>query len=104
VLTRVDADGAHPTELVRGNLWSPACSPDGRFIFYVNFDQPQKIWQVPVEGGTHKEVAGILADGISGRLDLSPGGRFLAYPYDQYNGTTAPGWHLAVIAANGAHR
>jgi eukaryotic-like serine/threonine-protein kinase len=101
VLTRVDTEGAHPIQLARGNLWSPACSQDGRFVFYVSFDEPQKIWQVSVEGGTPKEVAGILAEGISGRLSLSPDGRFLAYPYDQYNGTTAPGWHLAVIPANG---
>jgi Tol biopolymer transport system component len=34
-------------------------------------------------------------------LSVSPDGNYLAYPYDQYNGTSAPGWHLAVIPANG---
>jgi Tol biopolymer transport system component len=34
-------------------------------------------------------------------LSVSPDGNFLAYPYDQYNGTSAPGWHVAVILTNG---
>lgn len=33
-LIRVDRDGTHPTTLARGNLWSPACSPDGSFVLY----------------------------------------------------------------------
>jgi eukaryotic-like serine/threonine-protein kinase len=102
VLTRVSSDGSHPTELARGNLWSPACSPDGQFVFYVNFDQPQKIWRVPVGGGTSIEIAQILGDGICGRLSASPDGRFLVYPDDQYTGVQAPGWSLMVISANGS--
>jgi Tol biopolymer transport system component len=102
VLTRVSSDGSHPTELARGNLWSPACSPDGQFVFYVNFDQPQKIWRVPVGGGTSIEIAQILGDGICGRLSVSPDGRFLVYPDDQYTGVQAPGWSLMVISANGS--
>lgn len=102
VLTRVDADGSHPTQLARGNLWSPACSPDGRFVFYVSFDQPEKIWRVPVGGGTPEQLGGILGTQISGRLSVSPDGKLLAYPYDQYTATSAPGWHLAVISANGS--
>ena len=87
--------------MVRGNLWSPACSPDGRFVLYVNFDEPQRIWKIPVEGGVPTVVAGILGESICGRLSASPDGKFLAYPYDQYNATSAPGWHLAVILAQG---
>jgi eukaryotic-like serine/threonine-protein kinase len=101
VLTRVDLEGSHRTQLTRGNLWSPACSADGRFVFYVNFDEPQKIWRVSVEGGVSQEVSGIQGEGICGRLSVSPDGNFLAYPYDQYNATSAPGWHLAVIPVNG---
>ena len=102
VLTRVSSDGSHPTDLARGNLWSPACSPDGQFAFYVNFDQPQKIWRVPVEGGTSIEIAQILGDGICGRLSASPDGKSLVYPDDRYTGVQAPGWSLVVISANGS--
>lgn len=101
VLTRVEADGSYPTPMTRGNLWSPACSQDSRFVFYVNFDEPQRIWRISVEGGASTEVAEVLGDGICVRLSPSPDGKFLAYPYDQYNATSTPGWHLAVIPANG---
>ena len=101
VLVRVDRDGAHPVHLAHGNLWSPACSPDGKFVFYVSFDQPEKIWRVPVEGGTPVQLGEILGTQISGRLSLSPDGKLLAYPYDQYTETGAPGWHVAVIQVNG---
>ena len=101
VLTRVGTDGSHPAELARGNLWSPACSPDGQFVFYANFDQPQKIWRAPVEGGAPIEIAQVLGDGICGRLSVSPDGKFLAYPDDQYTGVQAPGWKLVVISSNG---
>jgi len=101
VLTRVDSDGSHPTPLARGNLWSPACSPDGQSVFYVNFDQPQRIWRAPVEGGTPMEVAQVLGNQIAGRLSVSPDGKLLAYPYDQYTEVPSPGWNLAVIAMNG---
>jgi Tol biopolymer transport system component len=101
VLTRVDADGSRPTQLARGNLWSPACSPDGKSIFYVNFDQPQKVWRVEIDGGPPEQVGGISGSQVSGRLIVSPDSKLLAYPYDQYAATSTPGWHLAVVPANG---
>src|SRR5207302_1692581 len=51
VLTRVDSEGSHAVRQADGHLWSTACSPDGRFAFYVNFDQPQNAWRVSLEGG-----------------------------------------------------
>ena len=101
VLTRVDPDGAHPVELARGNLWSPACSPDGRFVFYVNFDQPQKIWRIAVDGGAAEETASILGSQITGRVSVSPDGKFLAYPYTQFDQTPSLGWRIAVVRVEG---
>jgi DNA-binding winged helix-turn-helix (wHTH) protein/Tol biopolymer transport system component len=101
VLTRVDPDGAHPVELARGNLWSPACLPDGRFVFYVNFDQPQKIWRIAVDGGAAEETARILGSQITGRVSVSPDGKFLAYPYTQFDQTPSLGWRIAVVRVEG---
>lgn len=110
VLTRVNADGSHATTLVGGSLWgptcatctrrAPACSPDGRFVFYVNVEQPQKIWRIPIEGGAPVEIAEVLGDMVSGRLSVSPDGNLLAYAYEQYTVPPA-GWNLTVIPIGG---
>lgn len=111
VLTRVNADGSNPTKLVNGSLArllknsfssrAPACSPDGKFVFYVTMGSPQKIWRIPTEGGNPVEVADNPGDLISGRLSISPNGTLLAYAYDEYSGTITPGCKLAVIPVNG---
>jgi DNA-binding winged helix-turn-helix (wHTH) protein/Tol biopolymer transport system component len=100
-LLRLDADSSNPVKLATGSLWSPACSRDGRFVFYVTVDSPQKIWRVPIEGGTPVQIAEILGEDISGRLSISPNGRFIAYPYTRYTSPAGPGWNLAVIPADG---
>jgi DNA-binding winged helix-turn-helix (wHTH) protein/Tol biopolymer transport system component len=101
MLMRVDADGSNATKLTSGSLWSPACSPDGRFVFYVTVDSPQKIWRIPVEGGNPAQVAEILGDSISGRMSVSPNGQFIAYPYTTYSSAPTAGWALAVIPIGG---
>jgi eukaryotic-like serine/threonine-protein kinase len=100
-LMRLDADGSNRVKLANGSLWSPACSPDGRFVFYVTEDSPQKIWRLSIEGGTATQVADILGDDICGRLSVSPNGQYVAYPYSRYTSPAGPGWSLAVIAVAG---
>jgi DNA-binding winged helix-turn-helix (wHTH) protein/Tol biopolymer transport system component len=100
-LMRFDTDGSNGKELTSGSLWSPACSPDGRFVFYVTVDSPQIIWRIPVEGGTRTEIARVQGDSISGRLSVSPDGQFITYPYTQYTNSPRAGWALAVIPAGG---
>ncbi len=111
VLTQVNSDGSNPTTLVSGSLGrllknsfssrAPACSPDGKFVFYITMGSPQKIWRIPTDGGTPVEIADNPGDVISGRLSISPNGKFLAYPYDRYSGTVTPAWKLAVLPVNG---
>jgi hypothetical protein len=43
------------------------------------------------------EIAAGMGDGITGRLDISPDGTLLAYPFDEY----PPAWKIAVIPARG---
>jgi Tol biopolymer transport system component len=47
------------------------------------------------------QIAQILGEGISGRMSVSPDGKFIAYPYNQYLAPAAPGWHIAVISIKG---
>jgi Tol biopolymer transport system component len=100
-LLRVDTEGSHPMKLASGSLWSPSCSPDGRFVFYVTVDSPQKIWRVSIEGGAPVQIAEVLGDSISGRMSVSPDGRFIAYPYTRYSSSPGSGWSLVVIPAAG---
>lgn len=100
-LVRVDRDGTHPATLARGNLWSPACSADGNFVLYVTFDQPQKIWKVPILGGPVLYVNDVPGDQVSGRLAVSPDGKLLAFPYTQYGRVPSEGWKIGAMPVDG---
>jgi Tol biopolymer transport system component len=100
-LVRVDRDGTHPATLVRGNLWSPVCSADGNFVFYATFEQPQKIWKVPILGGTALYVSDVPGDQLSGRLTVSPDGKLLAFPYTQYGRVPSEGWKIGLMPVSG---
>jgi len=98
-LTRVDADGSNSAILVaKGMLGSPVCSPDLQSVFYVDWSTPNKIWRVPIEGGSPTLVASGLSV-INSRLVISPDGRFLAYAFEESN--PEPVNKLAVLPVDG---
>jgi Tol biopolymer transport system component/DNA-binding winged helix-turn-helix (wHTH) protein len=82
-IMRVDRDGLNPTKLAGGFLYSPTCSPDGKFVFYVLMGAPQRILRVPIQGGDSEIVGDVPGQTIRGTMRVSPDGRFLAFPYDQ---------------------
>jgi hypothetical protein len=91
----------------RSSSWSrsisaslPASWSGANFVYYVNTEQPQKIWRINSEGGLPLEVARILGDCIIGTMSLSADGSLLVYPFSHYSGTS-PGRHFAVVGANG---
>ena len=100
-LVRLDKDGSHPTVLARGKVYSPVCSADGAFIFYFTWDEPQKIWKVPIKGGSPHLVADVRGDMLSSTLAASPDGRFLAYLYSEFSSVPSKGLRIAVIPAGG---
>ena len=95
-LIRVEANGADPVHLIKGDLNSAVCSPDGKYLFY---DDIFRIFRIPVEGGASVEIAKILGDNIGGRLSISPDGKFLAYPYE--DSVPVPAIRLAIIPVEG---
>jgi DNA-binding winged helix-turn-helix (wHTH) protein/Tol biopolymer transport system component len=95
-LIRVAANGADAALLVRGDLNSAVCTPDGKYVFY---DDLHRIFRIPVEGGVSVEIAQVLGENIGGRLSISPDGKFLAYPYRET--TPVPATKLAIIPAEG---
>lgn len=95
-IMRLDGDGLNPTKLAEGFLYSPACSPDGKLVFYVLMGAPQRILKVPLQGGVSEIVGDVPGPTIRGTMRVSPDGRFLAFPYDQEH--PKPSSKLAVIS------
>jgi WD40 repeat protein len=95
-LIRVAAKGADAAPLVRGDLNSFVCTPDGKYVFY---DDLHRISRIPVEGGISVQIVQILGENIGGRLSISPDGKFLAYPYRET--TPVPATKLAIIPVEG---
>jgi eukaryotic-like serine/threonine-protein kinase len=99
-LLRLDLDGTNPTSLANGDVgWSQACTPDGRFVFWHQMGPPQRILRTPLEGGPSIKVAEVLEDGMMGNLAISPDGKLLAYPFEQYH--PVPKMKLAVVSVDG---
>jgi DNA-binding winged helix-turn-helix (wHTH) protein/Tol biopolymer transport system component len=99
-LLRLDLDGTNATSLATGDVgWSQACTPNGRDVFYHQMGPPQRILRMPLEGGLSATVADVLEDGMTGNLTISPDGKLLAYPFEEYR--PVPKMKLAVIAADG---
>jgi Tol biopolymer transport system component len=82
-LMRVDKNGLNPTKLAGGFLYSPTCSPDGKFVYYVLMGTQQRILRVAIQGGNSEIVGDVPGQNIRGSMRVSPDGRFLAFPYDQ---------------------
>jgi hypothetical protein len=99
-LMRMGSDGTNSTKLVPADPGAlPVCTPDGKYVFYHSFGPPQKIWRLALEGGPPVEVAQVLGDDIAGSLTISPDGKFLAYPFEQYR--PVPTIKMAILSVDG---
>jgi Tol biopolymer transport system component len=73
------------------------CSPDGKWLVYRSSAQNvDKIYRLPVEGGTPTELATAAGGGDS---LISPDGKFIAYTYEE--GSPVPSVKVAIIQAEG---
>jgi Tol biopolymer transport system component/DNA-binding winged helix-turn-helix (wHTH) protein len=83
-LTRTDADGLNPLELVPSEGKSPTCPADGKFVYYADeISRPQRVMRMPIDGGPALEVTKIPGEGLTGGAAVSPNGKFLAFPYHE---------------------
>ena len=80
---RTNADGSNPTQLTKGAFdYFPACSPDGKWLYYVDFEATRALWRVRVDGGEPApvpatDVAGMY--GVGAGMAISPDGKQLAF-------------------------
>ena len=97
-MMRIESNGANATRLASGDIVSLVCTPDGKYVVYADYSPPHTILRIPVEGGTPEKIAQVVGF-LVGRLSISPDGKFLVYPYEEY--TPAPTLKLAVISTEG---
>ena len=95
-LMRSDLDGSNMTKIA-DRVAESQCSPDGKWLAYrSNVQSVDKIFRLPVEGGTPTELA--TASGGGDTL-ISPDGKFIAYTYEE--GSPVPEVKIAIIPAEG---
>lgn len=65
------------------DVYSPALSPDGRFVVYLHdavVDGAYEIWSVPVAGGTPTRLSGLLPSGVApDEVAISPDSQAVVY-------------------------
>jgi Tol biopolymer transport system component len=81
-LWRVDADGSGLQQLSQGeNDNLPACSPDAKWVFYVD-GATRALMKVPLDGGQSQEVGSVPVE-TRGGIDFSRDGKtILVGTYD----------------------
>jgi hypothetical protein len=98
VLLRYNESGSEPAAIESGDVLSPVCSPDGNSVYYLNFAHPERIHRISLKDGSSSDIADLLGDTLFGTLAVSPDGKFLAYPYQQYS---PPVVAIAVVPSSG---
>ncbi len=90
---RANPDGSAPTQLTSGRFdSSPVCSPDSKWVYYVDRPGTSRLMKVPIDGGTPEAVPG--ADipnqfGIDGVNFITADGKSLGFVVDLIDPRTA---------------
>jgi hypothetical protein len=74
-LWKADASGTNPMQLTNGrNERHPQCSPDGKWVYFVENSENQALKRIPLAGGSVETISDEPSDGYV----LSPDGKFTA--------------------------
>jgi Tol biopolymer transport system component len=83
-LWRVDADGTGLEQISQGeNDNLPACSPDGRWVLYVE-GTTRALTKVPLDGGQSQRIGSVLV-AVNGGIDVSRDGKTLVVGTYDFN-------------------
>jgi serine/threonine protein kinase/Tol biopolymer transport system component len=81
---RVDASGGNLKQLTTGKRDLLAeCSPDSRWVYYIEEKDERKLARVSMDGGTPQIISELPVSSI---FDLSPDGQLAAFPTLQHSG------------------
>jgi len=76
--------------------FAPVCSPDGQSVFFVDQSSESKLAKAPIDGGERQVVSDLP---MSGFFDVSPDGKFAAFPTLEHSGEHKE--RLAIVDAEG---
>jgi Tol biopolymer transport system component len=100
---RANLDGSHVRQITDGKADTyPVCSPDGKWIYYLNASAWQ-INRVAWDGGTPEVVPGTLVPNslVTGGASVSPDGRLLAFAIALNAATGSVDTKLALVSLGG---
>ena len=102
VIWRTNADGSAPKQLTFGRFESsPLCSPDGKWVYYIDRPGVSHVMRVPLDGGKPELIpAATLPNqfAIEGLAYFAPDGKTLSYIVDVEDPVTHnPSTKLATI-------
>jgi eukaryotic-like serine/threonine-protein kinase len=81
---RMDAGGGNFRQITHGKLdLQPMCSPDGKWVFYLNQADQSKLTKIPIDGGEAQVVSDLPN---SGTYDVSPDGKLAAFATLEHSG------------------
>jgi len=104
---RANADGSAPKQLSSGVFdTSPFCSPDGKWVYYIDRPGISHLMRVPIDGGKTEPVPGAEIPhqfGIEGVAYVSPDSKNLSLIVDVVDPVTSLAQtKLAVLALDGS--
>ncbi len=75
---RVDASGGNLKQVTTGRRDTlPLCSPDGRWVYYIDQEDEPTLARVPIDGGTPQAVSKLAIS--DSQFDVSPDGKWAAF-------------------------
>jgi Tol biopolymer transport system component len=83
-LWRIDAGGGNLKQLTTGTRdYRSACSPDGKWVYFLSEHEEDKLARVPIDGGAVQAISDLP---VTGNFDLSPDGKLAAFPTLEHSG------------------
>jgi eukaryotic-like serine/threonine-protein kinase len=78
---RVDSSGGNLKQLTNGKLDTyPVCSPDSRWVYFVDQQAEGKLMRAPIDGGASQVVAAGPVSGPAVSFDISSDGKQIVFP------------------------
>ena len=100
---RSNADGSALKQLTSGFFdFNPICSPDGKWVYFVNSVGTERLMRVPIDGGTAEHVPGSDVSnqfGIQGVSFFTPDGKSFAFVANLIDPRTGDAFAKLAIAS-----